>query len=45
MKKQKKIVIVSINGMKSVGGVERVVFYLHQILSNKYEVQILQAKH
>lgn len=45
MKKQKKIVIVSINGMKSVGGVERVVFYLHQILSNEYEVRILQAKH
>lgn len=45
MKKKKKIVIVSINGMKNVGGVERVVFYLHQILSKNYDVRILKACH
>lgn len=45
MKEKKKIVIVSINGMKSVGGVERVVFYLHQILSKKYDVRIMKANH
>lgn len=42
--KRKKIIIVSMNGMKPVGGVERVVFYLHQILSEKYEVKLLSIK-
>lgn len=42
--KDKKIVIVSMNGMRSVGGVERVVYYLNQIFSEKYEVKIIERK-
>ena len=49
MRKQRKIVIVSLNGMKPVGGVERVVFYLYDILSKNNCgmwkcVEILQCK-
>jgi glycosyltransferase involved in cell wall biosynthesis len=39
-----KITIVSMNGDDNSGGVERVVFYLKKILSEKYDVSILQRK-
>lgn len=40
MKKQ-KIIIVSLFGLDSEGGVERVVYYLKEILDNKYTIEIL----
>lgn len=40
MKKQ-KIIIVSLFGLGSEGGVERVVYYLKEILENKYTIEIL----
>ena len=40
----KQITIVSINGDDNSGGVERVVFYLNKILSEKYKVKILKRK-
>jgi glycosyltransferase involved in cell wall biosynthesis len=39
-----KILIVSINGDDNSGGVERVVFYLNDILSKKYSVELLSRK-
>jgi glycosyltransferase involved in cell wall biosynthesis len=40
-----KIIIVSINGIGIAGGVERVCFYLNEILSKEYTVKILTGKH
>ena len=44
MKKEetKKIILVSLNGIGNSGGVERVCFYLKEILSAKYDVRILE---
>jgi glycosyltransferase involved in cell wall biosynthesis len=39
-----KIILVSLNGDDNSGGVERVVYYLKKILSEKYDVSILQRK-
>jgi glycosyltransferase involved in cell wall biosynthesis len=39
-----KITIVSMNGDDNSGGVERVVYYLKKILSERYSVSILQRK-
>jgi glycosyltransferase involved in cell wall biosynthesis len=36
-----KIIIVSLNGMDNSGGVERVTYYLNEILSPYYDVRIL----
>lgn len=41
MKKEKLIYIVSLNGIKNAGGVERVTFYLNEILKDKYSVRII----
>jgi len=40
--KPKKIVIVSLYGIGNAGGVERVNYYLNEILKRKYDVLILQ---
>jgi glycosyltransferase involved in cell wall biosynthesis len=40
----KKIILVSLNGDDNSGGVERVVYYLNVILSEKYSVSILKRK-
>jgi glycosyltransferase involved in cell wall biosynthesis len=40
----KDITIVSLNGEDNSGGVERVVYYLKNILSEKYKVSILERK-
>jgi glycosyltransferase involved in cell wall biosynthesis len=37
----KKIVIVSLYGITNAGGVERVCYYLYEILSKKYPVQLV----
>lgn len=42
MKEQKDIYIVSLNGKKNTGGVERVVCYLDDILSNLYTTKIIK---
>lgn len=39
-----KIVLVTHNGIGNTGGVERVCFYLKQILSEKYNVEIFEKK-
>jgi glycosyltransferase involved in cell wall biosynthesis len=39
-----KITLVSLNGDDNSGGVERVVYYLKKILSEKYSVSILRRK-
>ena len=39
-----KVIIVSLNGDDNSGGVERVVYYLNAILSEKYSVSILKRK-
>jgi glycosyltransferase involved in cell wall biosynthesis len=39
-----KIILVSLNGDDNSGGVERVVYYLNVILSEKYSVSILKRK-
>jgi glycosyltransferase involved in cell wall biosynthesis len=39
-----KITLVSLNGDDNSGGVERVVYYLKKILSEKFSVSILQRK-
>lgn len=39
---RKKIVIVSLYGIGNAGGVERVNYYLNEILREKYDVRILQ---
>jgi len=41
---KKNITIISLNGDDNSGGVERVVFYLKNILSEKYPVSILNRK-
>jgi glycosyltransferase involved in cell wall biosynthesis len=40
----KKIILVSLNGDDNSGGVERVVYYLNIILSEKYSVSIIKRK-
>ena len=40
----KNIILVSLNGDDNSGGVERVVYYLKAILSEKYSVSMLQRK-
>lgn len=40
----KKIIIVSLNGDDNSGGVERVVYYLNNILSGMYDVSILKRE-
>jgi len=40
----KKIILVSLNGDDNSGGVERVVYYLNSILSEKYSVFIMMRK-
>lgn len=41
MGKQKTIYIVSLNGIKNAGGVEKVTYYLNEILKEKYPVKII----
>jgi glycosyltransferase involved in cell wall biosynthesis len=41
---KQKIILVSLNGNDNSGGVERVVYYLNSILSEKYPVSILERK-
>jgi glycosyltransferase involved in cell wall biosynthesis len=43
--KKLDILIVSFNGIDNSGGVERVSYYLHEILREKYSVQILTKTH
>ena len=42
MKEKKEIYIVSLNGMKNTGGVERVVSYLYDVLKDSYTVHIIE---
>ena len=42
MREKKEIYIVSLNGMKNTGGVERVVCYLYDILKDIYTVHIIE---
>ena len=42
MREKKEIYIVSLNGMKNTGGVERVVSYLYDILKDIYTVHIIE---
>ena len=42
MKEIKKILIVSMNGFSNAGGVEKVSYYLNELLKQKYETQVIQ---
>jgi len=37
----KKNVIASLNGISNVGGVEKVTFYLSEILKTKFKVKVI----
>ena len=41
MKNNQKIFIVSMNGTSNAGGVEKVSYYLNEILSEKYDVKFI----
>ncbi len=41
MKNVEKILIVSMNGFSNAGGVEKVSYYLNELLSQKYETQVV----